>query len=77
MTHLVVTAGELVLHVYKSFCIDRLRIYYIKCVCLYAQVHVSPQLIKWKYEYRPTRIRLLSNEIIIVLTLFGLTPRES
>ena len=52
---------------------DRLKMCYIKCVCLYAQVHVSPQVIKWKYEYRPMRIRLLSTEIRIVLTLFGLT----
>ena len=44
---------------------------YIKCVCLYEKVYVLPQVIKWKYEYRPTRIRLLSTEIRIVLALFG------
>ena len=26
--------------------LDRLKMCYIKCVCLYAQVHVSPQVIK-------------------------------
>ena len=48
---------------------------YIKCVCLYAQVQVSPQVIKWNYEYRPMRIRLLIIEIKMVLALFGLTKR--
>ena len=43
-----------------------------KIVRLCAQVHTSPQVIKWKYEYRLTRIRLLITEIRIVLTLFGL-----
>ena len=46
--------------------------FYIKYVCLFAQVHVSLIVIKWKYEYRPTRTRLLTTEIKIVLTLFGL-----
>ena len=52
---------------------DKLETCNIKCVDLYVQVHTSPQLIKWKYEYRPMSIRLLITKIIIVLSLFGLT----
>ena len=38
---------------------------------LRASARASPQVIKWKYDYRPTRIGLLITEIRIVLTLFG------
>ena len=35
----------------------------IKFICLCAQVHTSPQIIKWKYVYHPTEIGLLNTEI--------------
>ena len=46
-------------------------LYEISHLCV--QVHASPQVIKWKYEYHPTSIGLLITEIRIVLSLFRLT----
>ena len=37
----------------------------------------TPQVQKWKYEYSPTRIRLLITEIRTVLTLLGCKQDES